>query len=41
MIEAFNELLDQLWWSGFADQLKEDEPARYRWELLQFLEMYE
>ena len=40
MVEVFEEQLDQLYWSGFAVQLKEDDPDRYRWELAEFIKMY-
>jgi hypothetical protein len=40
MIDAFEELLDQLYWSGFSAQLKQDDPDRYQWEYLEFCELY-
>ena len=40
MIEVFHEQMDQLYWSGFAVQLKEDGPEYYRWDLNEFTKIY-
>jgi hypothetical protein len=41
MIEVFHDYLSQLFWNGFADQLKKDDPARYIWEFTEFTKIYE
>lgn len=38
--ELFQELFDQLFWEGFTDDLKVNEPSRYQYELAEFIDMY-
>ena len=40
MIEAFHDLLDQLYWSGYAVKLMVDDPETYTWELDEFTKLY-
>ena len=40
MVEVFRDLLDKIYFSGFAEQLKREEPDRYQWELAEFIKIY-
>ena len=40
MVELFHELMDALFWEGYACQLAEEDPERYTFELNQFLDTY-
>lgn len=40
MYEQFIELTDQLFWEGYAEQLAKDDPARFQFELNDFLNAY-
>lgn len=40
MIEAFIDYLDSLYYEGYARQLAEQNPVRYKFELDEFLEHY-
>jgi len=41
MIELFINLTDQLYWGGYARQLANDDTARFRAELKEFLDTYQ
>lgn len=40
MYELFIELLDQLFWEGYAEQLAQDNPAVFQMELAEFINNY-
>lgn len=40
MVEAFSDLMDSLYWEGYAEQLAEDNPQAYTFELENFLKAY-
>jgi hypothetical protein len=40
MYELFIELLDQLFWEGYAQQLAEENPAVFQMELAEFMNNY-
>lgn len=40
MLEIFIELTDQLYWKGYAQQLAIDSPARFQFELAEFINSY-
>lgn len=40
MYELFIELLDQLFWPGYAEQLAIDNPAAFQMELAEFINNY-
>jgi hypothetical protein len=40
MIEAFVELMDQLYYEGYTSLLESDDPERFNFELNEFLNNY-
>lgn len=40
MLELFIEFTDQIFWKGYAEQLAESNPEKYRHELNDFLTLY-
>lgn len=40
MYELFIELLDQLFWEGYAEQLAQENPAVFQMELAEFINNY-
>ena len=40
MYELFIEMLDQLFWDGYAEQLAKDSPAVFQMELAEFMNLY-
>lgn len=40
MYEVFIEQLDALYWSGYAEQLAENNPTAFNFELTQFFNNY-
>jgi len=40
MYELFIELLDQLFWEGYAEQLAQNNPAVFQMELSEFINNY-
>ena len=40
MYELFIELLDQLFWQGYAEQLAKDNPVAFQVELAEFMNLY-
>lgn len=40
MYELFIEMLDQLFWDGYAEQLAKDNPAVFQMELAEFMNLY-
>ena len=40
MYELFIELLDQLFWEGYAEQLAQENPAAFNMELAEFIDNY-
>ena len=41
MYEQFIELINQLFWEGYAQQLAKDNPARFQLELSDFINTYQ
>ena len=41
MYQEFIELLDQLYWDGYAAQLAAENPAKFTFELNEFLNTYQ
>lgn len=41
MYEQFIELMNQIFWEGYAEQLAQDNPARFQTELIDFLNSYQ
>lgn len=39
-MEAFHDFLDNIFWSGYAQQLAEDDAQRYLYEWSQFVQNY-
>ena len=37
MLELFIELTNQIFWEGYAEQLAQEQPALYRYELAEFV----
>ena len=40
MIEVFTELLDQIFWEGYAEQLAKENPQAFNAEYNEFLNTY-
>ena len=40
MYELFIELLNQIFWEGYAEQLAKDNPAEFQFEYNEFLNTY-
>jgi hypothetical protein len=40
MYELFIELMNQIFWEGYAEQLAQDNPAEFRFEFDEFLNAY-
>ncbi|WP_262714158.1 hypothetical protein [Mucilaginibacter rubeus] len=40
MLELFIELTDQIFWSGYAEQLAKEQPAVFQMELAEFMNCY-
>ena len=40
MLELFIEITNQLYWEGYAQQLAAERPARYQYELAEFINFY-
>ncbi len=40
MYELFIELLNQVFWEGYAEQLAQDNPAAFQLEYTEFLDAY-
>lgn len=40
MIEAFEDYMDSIFWEGFTEQLKKEEPDRFSWEYAEFIKLY-
>ena len=40
MYELFIELLNQIFWEGYAEQLAHDNPAEFQMELAEFMNNY-
>ena len=38
--ELFIQLMDQIYWVGYAIQLAQDDPEKYTWEFNEFLNTY-
>jgi len=41
MYEQFIELTNQLFWEGYAEQLAQENPARFQFELNDFMNTYQ
>jgi hypothetical protein len=41
MYEQFIELTDQLYWEGYAEQLAQENPERFSFELSEFMNNYQ
>ena len=41
MFEQFIELTNQIFWEGYAEQLAQDNPARFQLELSDFMNTYQ
>jgi len=41
MYEQFIELTDQIFWEGYAEQLAEENPAKFTFEFNEFLNTYQ
>ena len=41
MYEQFIELTDQIFWEGYAETLAKENPARFQYELAEFLNAYQ
>lgn len=41
MYEQFIELTNQLYWDGYAEQLAQENPARFQFELSDFMNLYQ
>jgi hypothetical protein len=41
MYEQFIELTNQIFWEGYAEQLAQENPVRFQWELKDFLNTYQ
>jgi hypothetical protein len=41
MYEQFIELTNQIFWEGYAEQLAQENPARFQYELTEFLNAYQ
>ena len=41
MYEQFIELTNQIFWEGYAEQLAQDNPARFQLELSNFMNTYQ
>ncbi|GAC1312569.1 MAG: hypothetical protein NVSMB24_34320 [Mucilaginibacter sp.] len=40
MYKQFIELTNQIFWEGYAEQLAQDDPARFQFELNEFINTY-
>jgi len=40
MIQLFIELTNQIFWEGYAEELAISEPARFQFELAEFMDCY-
>jgi len=40
ILEIFIELTNQIFWEGYAEQLAKDNPAAFRMELAEFINLY-
>jgi hypothetical protein len=40
MLELFIELTNQIFWDGYAQQLAREKPAKYQYELAEFINSY-
>lgn len=40
MIDAFIDFVNAIYWDGYAEQLAENDPAKYTFELNEFLNNY-
>lgn len=40
IVAAFEDELNQLYWVGYAEQLKEDEPVQYNMLLVAYMEVF-
>lgn len=40
MIEAFFEFIDSIYWNGYAEQMAEENPEKFNFELNEFLNSY-
>jgi len=40
MIDAFIEFINSIYWDGYAEQLADSDPAKFTFELNQFLDAY-
>ena len=40
MIELFIEFTDQIFWEGYAEQMAEESPQKFNYELTDFLTLY-
>ena len=40
MLELFIELTNQIFWEGYAQQLAQEQPALYQYELAEFIQNY-
>ncbi len=40
MYEIFIELMNQIFWEGYAEQLAKDNPAEFQFELNEFMNAY-
>ena len=41
MYEQFRELTNQIFWEGYAEQLSQENPARFQFELDDFMNTYQ
>lgn len=41
MYEQFIELTNQIFWDGYAEQLAQEDPARFQLEIIDFMNVYQ